>query len=296
MICYAWPDFDRKARALVELFRQHGFRTELVVANTRAARARVRASKCLHIGFWNEFYADSLPARYVFYNAEPLTLKRWSDNEDWMKTLTGALEVWGYAQHHESILDQLGVPHKFVPFGYAPFYDHEYQASLKGLQVAEDIDVLFFGHLTPRRAQLLKDVEQQGCHVHVITYKNPARGVVLDRLIARSKIVLSAFALDEPGSQNVDLARLDRLLSNKRFVIQERPPEALRDAEFEQHVETCAYSEIPERCAWYVRNETARDTKAALGHEWFKTQRAWDSVIPFDTVRALMDGGHAVER
>jgi len=288
VVYYAWPDFARKAKALAEALESHGIPTVVRSGTGFLARARVKFSPNLHIGFWNHFYPEYMPARYIFYNAEPLGLARWRDNEEWRFKMRGALQIWGYTRTDERYVANLGIPYHFVPFGYAPYYESVFKANTKHEVIAEDIDVLFVGLVTDRRRTVLDRIRETGVKLEVYTYERPLRGAELDRTIARARIVLSMFAVDDPATHVADFARLDHLLSNRRFVLHERLPEEAREAEFEQHVPSCAYDEIPERCVHFLQGHAERARLALVAYEWFKTRRRIADSVPADEVRALM--------
>jgi hypothetical protein len=290
VVYYAWRDFERKARALADVLARLGFNVEVRFGNSLWARARVKNSRALHVGFWNGFYLDFLPARYVFYNAEPLALKRWREDLEWTDAMRHAQCVWGYAESNAAFVTPLGTPFRYVPLGYAEYYEGVYQASMEDYSPTEDVDVLFVGHLTDRRKVLISKIEAAGVRVHAVTFENPLSGVPLDQMYARSKIILSVFRDDDEEAQVVDFARIDVLLANSRFVIQERPAERSRDLEFEQNVTTYAFDEIAERCAYFVAAESDRRELARRAHDWFKAKRAWADVIPRDDLRHLADG------
>lgn len=287
MVYYSWPDFARKAHALVYELETAGIHAVIVTGTSFLTRARVRFSRRLHIGFWNHFYPDYLPARYIFYNAEPLRFPRWGENAEWRRLMERATQVWGYSQFDEAHVHKLNLPFRYVPFGYSSFYEQSFRSNIGRDPIVEDIDVLFVGHITPRRATILEAIRTTGLTVVTVTYDQPLRGAALDRMFARSRIVLSMFAVDDEGAQVPDLARLDHLLSNGRFVLQERPSEVSRDPDFEAHVPTCAREDIARSCEVFARDSLARERAARKAYEWFKLQRPLSAYVPFSEVRRL---------
>lgn len=287
VVYYSWPDFARKANALVYELNAAGIRAVIETGTGFLSRARVRFSQRLHIGFWNHFYSEYLPDRYIFYNAEPLRFSRWGENAEWRRLMQRATQVWGYSQFDEQYVRELNLPFRYVPFGYSQYYEEAFRANIGRDSIAEDIDVLFFGHITPRREKILESVRATGLNVVTVTYDNPLRGAALDRMIARSRIVLSMFGVDDEGAQLPDLARLDHLLSNGRFVLQERPPEASRDPDFEANVTVCDRADIARTCERFARDAVARERAALKSHQWFKSMRPLSAYIPLDEVRRL---------
>lgn len=288
VVYYAWPDFARKAQALARALESGGIPTVVRTGLGFLVRARVRVSTELHIGFWNHFYPEDLPERYIFYNAEPLGLSRWRDNRPWRDMMHGALQIWGYARRDHFHVDYFGMPYRYIPFGYSPYYEQVYAESLAGQDIDVDIDVLFVGNVGDRRRVLLDRIRETGVTLEVVTYKQPLRGAALDRIIARSRIILSVYAFDDPETHVPDLARLDHLLSNGRFVLHESLPERSMDSEFVQYVPTASYAEIPEQCLYFLQNATERERIAREGREWFRTRRPISASLPYDEIRELM--------
>ncbi|MBC8088135.1 MAG: hypothetical protein H7Z40_12780 [Phycisphaerae bacterium] len=194
----------------------------------------------------------------------------------------------GYARPDAQFVASLGVPYHYVPFGYAPYYESIFQQNTNHEAVVEDIDVLFVGFVSERRRVVLERIRAAGLKLEVATYDNPLRGAALDRAIARSRIVLSIFAAEDPAAQVPDFARLDHLLSNKRFVLHEQLPVGARHAEFEQHVPSCAYDDFPQQCIHFLQHPAERARVAAAAHDWFKTQCRMSDSVPFSEIRALL--------
>jgi hypothetical protein len=286
---YKWPDFARKSEAFADLLRRRGFCVKICSGESLLMRARLTSSPDLWIGFWNELGVEWLPKKYIFINAEPLNVNvAWRDFPKWFGAMTRAKAVWGYSKSNEEHVLRLGVPFHFVPFGYAPYYEDIFQKHTEGKKLPQDIDVLFFGNLSERRRRILDELVRRGLCVHIVSRGNPAHGEKLDELIARSKIVLGIHYFEEPQAQIADLARLDHLLSNRVFVIHERPSSFAADPAFEGNVTTCKYADIFDTCAHFLANPEERVSKARAGYEWFKSAYALDSFIPYDEVRRLL--------
>jgi hypothetical protein len=284
LLFYAYPDFARKTNALAALLRNRGFPVDVHSGAQFEMRALLKASPDLWIGFWNEFPVALLPRNYVFLNAEPLHVKRWRDNTDWRQAMKNALEVWDYKRSNKEFVEQLGVPFYFVPFGYTTYYEMTFKNHTADKDLPQDIDVLFFGDVLARRRKILDKLIRHGMKVHVVSRTNPAYGEQLDELLARSKIVLGIHNFDEPEAQIIDLARVDHLLSNRIFVLHEKPAALATEPAFEQHVATCAYAEIPDACVYYLSRPAERADKASKAYAWFKAEYPLDRFIPYDRV------------
>jgi hypothetical protein len=288
IVYYKFPDFAVKAGAFADLLTKRGFETELCSGDSFFKRAFLKSSSDLWIGFWNELSPDLLPENYIFLNAEPLNVKRWSEDSDWLRIMKKAKQIWGYTQSNAEFIQTLNVPFRFTPFGYAPYYESDFQKNIKGKMLSQNIDVLFFGDLSERRRRMLEELKRHGMKVFVVSRANPAHGEKLDELLACSKIVLGIHYYDELQAQIADFARVDRLLSNRIFVVHEKPSALASNPAFEQNVTTCEYHAIPDTCAYFLARPEERASKAAKAHEWFKSEYALDNFIPYDDVRKLL--------
>jgi hypothetical protein len=288
IVYYHWLDFERKAEAIADALRRRGIRTEMRLGYALMRRAEMKASSDLWIGFWNLIPLELLPRKYVFINSEPLEAKAWAENRPWFDAMSRARQVWGYREADAATVDSMGVPFAYVPFGYSPWYEEEFRRNTAGKQLPQDIDVLFFGSVSGRREAALKRLADAGVKVCSITRTNPHHGVRLDEVLARSKIILNVHLYDEPEHQIRDFARLDYLLSNKLFVLHERPSAIRKDPEFEQHVATCTYEDITRVCLEYLARPEERARSAATAYEWFKSAYPLDRFVPYDAVQELL--------
>jgi hypothetical protein len=288
-VYYGWPDFERKAEAIADLLRRRGFDAVVRTGRSLFKYLQLSSSPNLWIGFWNEYHAGYMPDSYIFYNGEQLSMPHWKDDESWTRGLRNALEVWDYAPSNEQIVAGLGVRFQYVPFGYAPYYESSFQANTRGKGLVQDIDVLCVGQLTDRRRLVIDRLQGLGVKVHSVTRANPAHGVTLDLLIARAKIVLSVYSYDDPSSQLADYARLDHLLANRRFIVQERPSRIGSDAALEQAITTCSYNELPDTCGRMLADPDARTRVSDAAYEWFKSERSLDRYIPWARLREYVD-------
>ena len=117
--------------------------------------------------------------------------------------------VWDYSADNACALSaMLGRDVLYVPLGYVPQFTRVPKQK-------EDIDVLFFGSIKPRRTAVLDELTRRGLTTH---YAFGVYGLERDRLIARSKIVLNIHA-NMPGA--FEIARVGYLLANSKAVVTE---------------------------------------------------------------------------
>lgn len=291
ILYYKYPDFARKTEAMADLLCRRGFQPEVRSGTSFAKKMETLASNDLWVGFWVSVPGRFMPRHYVFFNAEPLHVPPWDTNDEWFEKISGAEAVWNYTRSGTQRLVDAGIGARFVPFGYAPHYEASFRAHVDGKSLPRDIDVLFVGSVFERRRRVLDALRTHGMRIHVVSRDNPAYGERLDELYARSKIVLGIHQYEEPEAQIPDLARLDHPLSNRLFVVHERPSASDADPAFAQNVVTCGYDEIPETCAHFLARPEERQRRAADGHAWFRSAYDLDKFIPYDLVRELMQRG-----
>lgn len=290
IVYYSHPFYFQKSEALAEILRRHGFPTEVCSGMSFLTRALLKSSPDLWIGFWFGVPLEFLPTNYILWNPEPLDRQRERTgvNADWFAAMRNAREVWDYKRSNADSVKNLGVPFHFVPFGYAPYYESIFRMHVQGKNLQQDIDVLFFGRMCERRQRILDELQQRGANVHVLSERNAVYGEKLDELLARAKIVLGIHYFEEPVAQIADLARVDYVLSNRLFVVHEKPSPFASEPAFEQNVTTCEYRDIPDTCAHFLARPEERASKAATTYEWFKSEYALDAFIPYDNVQDLL--------
>jgi hypothetical protein len=150
-------------------------------------------------------------------------------------------------------LVKMGVPApRWLPIGYVP--------ELTRIQPApeEDIDVLFYGAVDPRRRTVLDLLRDQGLRVESLT---GVHGKARDAFIARSKVVLNMHY----GSGFVfESVRVSYLLANRKAVVSERGD---GHEDFSDGVAFAEYTELADRCAAIVRDDEARKKLELRGFE-----------------------------
>jgi hypothetical protein len=223
---------------------------------------------------------------------------RWHESakhrREWKQAVKRSLAVWGYTRESESFTRDSGKPFTFVPFGYSPYYEQVFKEVTGGQRSQQDIDVLFFGWTTERRQRVLDSLQQHGVNLVVVNEQRPARGADLERLIARSKIVLGIYGYDDPNTHVPDFARFDFVFANRIFALHERPSEAGRDADFEAHVPVSSHDQIVTNCLHYLAHPELREQAAQRTYDWFKSTYALESFVPFESLRALSRRAHSL--
>lgn len=189
-------------------------------------------------------------ARYVAHQSEWLTLgpdgqtvvssfQGASFEPNCRAFFAGAELVWEAYDHNVGLLEKLDIPReRFRRLASVGF--HQDLVDVTHRPWAEkDVDVLFFGSVTPRRARVIDALAQNLRVVAVLD----APAAFRNDLIARAKLNLNLHASDE--FRHLSLSRVSVLLNNCCAVVSERAetnPELhplMVMAEYDRLVETC---------------------------------------------------------
>lgn len=163
--------------------------------------------------------------------------------------------VWDYSRLNVAALQELGARAvQLLPIGYTPALTR-----IPALDDGEDIDVLFFGSLNPRRLQVLEALDRRGLRVQALV---GVYGAARDRFIARSKIVLNVHYYE---ARRFEIVRASYLLANQRCVVSERGADAEEEADLAAGVVFADYPDLVERCCALVDQPAARRQVAQAG-------------------------------
>lgn len=195
--------FAELANALVQGLQELGFAAGLTQNPAEIeGRAIVLAPHLIpHVG-WRP------PADAILYN-----LEQGDDGNEWFSAAYWSLlrshEVWDYSQANADYLGLRGVSARLLPVGHAPCLVRI------GPAAAEDIDILAYGAMTPRRIGILEALHKRG--LKVVPLFN-VYGAERDRYIARARIVLNIHA---QAARLFEIVRVSYLLANGRCVLSE---------------------------------------------------------------------------
>ncbi len=138
----------------------------------------------------NQYYDGKL----IVYQSEPLTKNHWWKTEQIVENIKDADEIWDYDLENIQILQSYGLKAKFRPPTYVSCLANIYS------QPEPDIDVLFYGTLTPYRYETINNVignaEIQENHINTIlnfkfVFLYNVMDHLLEEMIGRSKIILN---------------------------------------------------------------------------------------------------------
>jgi hypothetical protein len=195
--------------------------------------------------FLSGFY-KAIKGDYIVVQTEPLerTFNRYPEYKVMCENATKVLD---YSKNFE--------------IRYSNNYRVEYEES-------KEIDVLFYGVLSPRRKELLDKIDVPN---KVILHTSPpVVGADLWKLINNSKIVLLINTHD--SSQEFDWIRLTPLLSNKVFVIMEKNDDEKYD-NLIKHIAMTSYDYIPTLIKHFLKNPLGRAQWADKGFDYIRQHK-----------------------
>ncbi|MDK4684395.1 hypothetical protein QDY72_04245 [Kingella negevensis] len=184
------------------------------------------------------------PETTIIINSEPLLAFEKSNSpmhQHWLENIMRAAKhchLWNYSQENLQFFERHGITHgQYLQLGF-----HEKLSRIK--HVAEpDIDVLFYGAITPRRAEILNQLQRE--QLRVVTLGN-FWGEELDSWIARSKIVLNMHAHDDSPFETV---RCFYLINNSVAVVAEETEQQSLPEHYKESVRAVPYNELVKTCA-----------------------------------------------
>ena len=228
---------------------------------------------------------QELPPHAVLFNLEQIV------DEEWRKHPTHAAyirrlykhRVWDYHRSNvEWLADRGHAAVSHVPIGFVPELERIPPAE------EEDIDVLFYGSMNPRRAKVLDELHARGLRVvHLFGVYGKAR----DAAIARAKVVLNHHFV---GAQLFEIVRLSYLLANGKAVVCEHSVMGAEDEFLRDGMAYVPYEDLVETCAALVADPVRRRALAQRGQALFKQRSQVDALA-----RALgqpAGGATAVQR
>ena len=196
--------------------------------------------------------AVELPADAVLVNLEQL-----DNNPNLPPSYLERLKkhiVWDYCGQNIRVLQAMHAREVIqVPIGHVP--------ELTRIKAAarQDVDILFYGSLNPRRVAILDRLAASGAYVHQLF---DVYGGVRDEWIARSKIVLNIKYYE---NNTFEAVRVSYLLSNGIFVVSELAGHNEESRRFERGVAFAGYDRLVETCLDYLDDPGAREAVARKG-------------------------------
>jgi SAM-dependent methyltransferase len=218
----------------------------------------------------------ALPADAILYNSEQV-----DPNSDWLHgSYMGALRersVWDYSAANVQRLTALGARSvQHVPLGYVP----ELARIPFG---AEDVDVLFYGSVNPRRHKVLDALRARGLNVVALF---GAYGEERDRAISRAKVVLSMHFYE---AKVFEIVRVAYLLTNSKAVVAECDFQTSEESELRDALYGVPYESLVETCVQLVNDPAERLALRERAHRIFSRRREEDLLVTSREICASLE-------
>jgi len=202
--------------------------------------------------------AELPPVPWVAYQLEQMADGAPQATDEYVAVLKRAAGVWNYSSEDQAWLEARGVASKLCPIGHHPALETCPPAA------EQDIDVLFYGSKSERRAQVVEDLAASGVKVEARWCS--VWGAERDALIARSKIVLNLHFHE--STRVMEQVRISHLLNNGAFVL----AEASASNPYGDAVATAPYPELAAACRMYLERPELRHEVAARGRAWLRSR------------------------
>lgn len=186
-------------------------------------------------------------------------------------------QVWDYNLRNIEKLKAAGVPNiQYVPLGYCPELTEIADPTLEtSTPIEQDIDVLFYGSISPRRKRTLDAIRARGLNV-VSTENFQMLGSDRTKFIARAKVVLNIHYYETVGI--FEIVRVSYLLANRKAVVSELSPHTDIDPDIKEAIVSGTLDELPELCWQLVQDHDRRAAVERRGFDIF-SQRQVDKIL-----------------
>lgn len=204
-----------------------------------------------------ESAVEQIPRHAVIYNLEQIDV-----GSPWwhagLRALVERCETWDYSPRNVAALARLGVkrPAVHVPLGVMPQLHRITPAG------QPDIDVLFYGSMSPRRRTALDAIRARGLKVVELF---GVYGAERDAVISRAKLVVN---IHNHPAQILETVRLSYLLANGVPVVAECGPATVGDRDLAAALHAATFEQLAEACAALAADEAARARLREAGLRW----------------------------
>lgn len=146
-----------------------------------------------------------LPPNSILFNLEQPS----HPNMEKVRQFAKGIKVWDFSRRNVDEWLQRGYDAVHVPIGYTPNLTRIPKAEV------QDIDVLFYGWLTPRRTAIIDQLRAAGLKVYASA---ACYGGGRDNLISRAKVCLN---VHHDGRDMFEIVRVSYLMANASLVVTE---------------------------------------------------------------------------
>jgi hypothetical protein len=202
---------------------------------------------------------DVLPRGTIIYNTEMVVPR--SPFIASMIPFVRAFETWDYSATNVRRWRELGLGARVrhLQTAYLPEF------TTVALDAPRDVDVLFYGHPSPRRDAALRAITDGGVDARSVA---GVYGEDLSRWIERSRIVVNIHYRDEAV---FEFARLSRALANRRCFVSESGGEEDVDAALRPGYVSVPVRELAATCRSLIEDSARRESIAQRGHDLYLT-------------------------
>jgi len=227
---------------------------------------------------WHSLSAQA--PHIIIYNWEQVSPEVQWFNLSYFRQLLNT-QVWDYNTKNIKALQAAGVHNiEHVPLGYSPEMSeiplptHLVEGATQLTdqpEVEQDIDVLFYGSISPRRKQTLNAIRARGLKV-VSTEAKQVNGKERAELIARAKVVLNIHYYETVGI--FEIVRVSYLLANHKAVVSELSPQTDIEPDIKEAIVSGSLDELPELCWQLIHDDARRTALERKGFETFSKRNA----------------------
>lgn len=189
---------------------------------------------------------EKVPDSTIVLNTEQI----YEDDMAWNRNVFAwarRFETWDYSERNIERLRELGARSpKLLRIGFHPALVRIPRDEV------QDIDVLFYGSLSERRAHVLDGLREAGLNVHVAF---GVYGEERDALVARAKVVLN---VHHYSSKIFEIVRVFYLMANSKAVVCEVDEGTSIDARYLPGIQSSRYDELVRSCALLVEDQASR--------------------------------------
>ncbi len=184
------------------------------------------------------------PPKYIVYQTEPSFMI----GEHYKNLIAGATQVWEYYLGNMNMTGNININTIYIPFRYNKCVEKWYHLEEN---IEKDIDVLFIGHITSYRKEIIDELIKQNINVVI------GGGFRYDRerFIKRSKINLILNRMSDFAEYPQDVSRYFILGPKKEFMLCYKN----KDCCLKKVIQTDTFDELICEIKFYLSNDNERE-------------------------------------
>jgi hypothetical protein len=209
---------------------------------------------------------DTVPPGTIIYNLEQLGGLLVSQLKPILPALAKRFQIWDFSVRNMPTwaATRPTKPVLHVPIGWAPVLERIPS------EAVQDIDVLFYGGLSPERAEVLNALGLAGT-VFAINIFGQAR----DSLIARSRIVLN---INRHASRIFEIVRVSYLLANAKAVVADIDGDTFIEPDIRDAIASARLRKVATLCQELLADDSRRKELERRGQQIFR-KRSIETIL-----------------